>query len=295
VPASILDEIIEYKREFVEHQKKIVPLSDLKSRAMDFPAPPVFAAAIHRGADEEVNVIAEIKKKSPSKGIIREDFDPLRIAIDYAEHGAAAISVLTDEKYFDGRLSYLREIRAELEEVPLLRKEFIIDEYQVYEARDAGAAAILLIAAVLDRYQLVGFRDLAKELGMSALTEVHLEREADLAAEHGARIIGINNRDLRDFSVDIKQTEKIIRLLGGPRPGFIFVAESGISEPVHVDFLRGVGVDAMLVGEGLMRQPKPGEALSKLLRRDEQSLEAQYVADEQARRLGHPPSQRGKF
>ncbi len=286
MPASILESIIKYKRAFVDHQKTIVPFDELKKRAYDMPSAPQFAPAIHRGGEEDLNVIAEVKKKSPSKGIIREDFDHIKIAIDYAEHQAAAISVLTDEEYFGGELRFLREIRAEVEEIPLLRKDFTIDEYQIYEARDAGAAAILLIASVLDRYELQGFRDLANDLGMDALTEVHTEREADIAAEHGARIIGINNRDLHTFSVDLKHTERIVRLLGGPQPGMIFVSESGIAEPQHVDYLRGVGVDAILVGESLMRKPKPGEALLKLLSRDEQSLEEQEIQKEHVRRYG---------
>lgn len=282
----ILDKIVAYKREFVAQRKRAVPLAEIKSRALDLPAPPDFRAAIRRGPEEDLNVIAEVKKASPSKGIIREDFDPIRIAIDYAEHETDAISVLTDEEFFKGHLDYLRRIRAEVEEVPLLRKDFTIDEYQIWEAREAGAAAILLIAGILDRYQLVDYRQLAEELDMTALTEVHLEKEADLVAELGGRIIGINNRDLRDFSVDLKQTEKIIKLLGGVQPEFLFVAESGISRPEDVDYLREVGVDAILVGESLMRQPKPGEALLKLMRRDEESLERAAEALEKARRFG---------
>lgn len=289
----ILDKIVAYKQEFVAHCKRTAPLADIKSRALDLPVPPDFRAAIHRGADEDLNIIAEVKKASPSKGVIREDFDAVRIAIDYAEHQADAISVLTDEEFFQGHLDYLRQIRAEVEETPLLRKDFTIDEYQIYEAREAGAAAILLITGILDKFQLVDYRQLAEELGMAALTEVHLESEADRAAELGARMIGINNRDLQTFEIDLKQTEKIIRLLGGVRPGFIFVAESGISKPAHVDYLRVVGVDAILVGESLMREPKPGVALHKLLRRDEESLEreallreriTQYGSDEEGRR-----------
>ncbi|MBX7247233.1 MAG: indole-3-glycerol phosphate synthase TrpC [Candidatus Sumerlaeaceae bacterium] len=281
---SILDDIVAYKRDFVAARKRQIPLVEIKERAADMLPPPAFLAAIHRGADEDINVIAEVKKKSPSKGIIREDFDPIRIAIDYAEHDAAAISVLTDEQFFDGRLDYLRQIRGELTETPLLRKDFTIDEYQIYEAREAGAAAILLITGILDKFQLVGFRELAEDLGMAALTEVHTEREADFAAEHGARIVGVNNRDLNTFDVDLKQTQKILQLLGGPRKGFVFVAESGISKPAHVEYLRQVGVDAILVGESLMREPKPGKALVKLLKRDEEAQEKIAAAQEQIKR-----------
>lgn len=293
--ATILDQIVEYKRQFVESTKRRVPLAELKSRVLDMPAPPLFAPAIHRGDDEQVNVIAEVKKKSPSKGIIREDFDPIRIAIDYAEHGAAAISVLTDEEFFAGSLDYLRQIRAEFddEQIPLLRKDFTIDEYQIFEARDAGAAAILLITSILDKYQLVDYRELANELGMDALTEVHLEAEADRAAELGARIIGINNRDLHTFDVDLKHTQKIMRLLGGPLRGYIFVAESGIQTYEHVQQLSSFGVDAILVGETLMRQPKPGLALQKLLGTDEESIEARAEDEERTRRIGEGGMQRG--
>jgi indole-3-glycerol phosphate synthase len=292
---TILDQIVAYKRDFVDAAKRRVSLADLKSRVLDMPAPPLFAPAIHRGQDEPVNVIAEVKKKSPSKGIIREDFDPIRIAIDYAEHGASAISVLTDEEFFAGSLDYLRQIRAEFEEepLPLLRKDFTIDEYQIYEARDAGAAAILLITSILDKYQLVDYRELARELGMDALTEVHLEAEADRAAELGARIIGVNNRDLHSFEVDLRQTQKIMRLLGGPLPGYIFVAESGIQTYEHVQQLGGFGVDAILVGETLMRQPRPGAALQKLMGRDEESMEARAEEEERLKRTGEAGMHRG--
>lgn len=284
--SDILQKIVAYKEEFLEARKRQVPLAELKSRVLDIPAPPLFAPAIHRGAEEMINVIAEVKKASPSKGVIREDFDPIRIAIDYAEHGAAAISVLTDEEFFQGKLEYLRQIRAELETVPLLRKDFTIDEYQIYEARDSGAAAILLITSILDKYQLVDYRELARDLGMEALTEVHLESEADRAAELGARIIGVNNRDLRTFSVDLKQTERILRLLGGPQPGFMFIAESGIGKYEDVAYLSGLGVDAILVGESLMRQEKPGAALHKLLGVDEESQERRAEEEEMRRQMG---------
>lgn len=279
--ASILQQITAYKREFVAHRKRTVPLAELKSRLLDRPKPPSFAAALHRGPEEDLNVIAEIKKASPSKGVIREEFDPVAIGIDYAEHGAAAISVLTDEEFFQGSLANLREVRAEVTEIPLLRKDFTIDEYQIYEARDAGAAAILLIAGILDRYQLADFRELARDLQMDALTEVHHEREADLVAELGARIIGINNRDLDTFEVSLGQSQRIMRLLGAPRAGFLFVSESGITTPQDVAYVRGLGADAILVGESLMRQPKPGAALRALLAPDE-------LADEESLARLHP-------
>ena len=148
--------------------------------------------------------------------------------------------------------------------MPLLRKDFVVDEYQIHEAREAGASAVLLITGVLDGAQLKAYRELAASLGLDALTEVHTEQEAETAAASGARIIGVNNRDLRTFTVDLTQTERIMRLLGGPREGFTFVAESGIGTPEHVEYLRRLGVDAILVGETLMRDPSPGAALDRL-------------------------------
>lgn len=271
----ILDEIVNYKREFVAQRKRVLPQAELKKLMADAPAPLDFAAAITRKKSEPMRVISEVKKASPSKGVIREDFDPVAIAADYAEHQTNAISVLTDEKFFRGHLDFLRQVRREVPQVPLLRKDFTIDEYQIFEAREAGASAVLLITGILDRHQLVDYRQLANELGMAALTEVHLEREADLAAELGAPIIGINNRDLRTFQVDLHQTQRIMELLGGPQEGFTFVAESGIRSHKDVEYLHSIGADAILVGESLMREKQPGKALERLLGRDEESLERQ--------------------
>jgi indole-3-glycerol phosphate synthase len=264
VEAVILDEIVAYKREFVAHSKARLPLEELKSRMADAPPVADFRAAITKRV-KLPNVIAEIKKASPSKGVIRPDFRPREIAESYIEHGASALSVLTDEEFFQGHLDYLREIHTAFPSVPLLRKDFTIDEYQIYEAREAGASCILLIVAILDKYQLTDYRQLAEELGMAALTEVHLEKEADLAAEYGARLIGINNRDLRTFDVDLSTTERIVRLLGGPSPEFTFVAESGIGRPEDVVYLTKLGVDAMLIGESFMRAESPGRALAELM------------------------------
>ena len=215
--ADILEQIVRYKREFVDAARRAVPLADVKALAADTPAPPSFATAITRPAGGDLRVIAEAKKASPSKGVIREDFDPVAIAEDYARNGAAAVSVLTDERFFQGHLDYLRRARAALPNLPLLRKDFVIDAYQVVEARAAGASAVLLIASILDRAQLTDYRELAGALGMDALTEVHLEAEAELVADLGATIIGVNNRDLRTFSVDLEQTRRIMRVLGGDR------------------------------------------------------------------------------
>lgn len=262
--AHILDEIVAYKRKFVDYASRTRTLADIRARLGELAAVPSFADAIRRQPDQPISVIAEVKKASPSKGIIREDFDPVAIAESYAEHGAAAISVLTDEEFFQGSLDYLRQVRKALAATPLLRKDFTIGEYQIYEAREAGASAILLIAGVLDRFQLVDFRHLAENLGMHALTEVHTEAEADLVAELGAKIIGINNRDLRDFKVDIQQTDRILRLLGAPLHGYIFIGESGINTPDDADLMRTYGADAILVGESLMKLKEPGTGIPAL-------------------------------
>lgn len=262
--ATILDEIVAYKREFLENAKRVRGLAEIKSRLSEAVSVPSFAGAIAREKDAPLNVIAEVKKASPSKGIIREKFEPVAIAESYAEHGASAISVLTDEKFFQGHLDYLKAIRAAVPQVPLLRKDFTVDEYQIFEAREAGASAVLLIAGVLDKYQLVDYRELATSLGMDALTEVHSEAEADMVAESGARIIGINNRNLKTFECDLAQTQRVMRLLGAPLPGYIFIGESAIKDADDAETILGYGVDAILVGESLMRLDEPGTGIPAL-------------------------------
>jgi len=267
--AHILDEIVAYKRDFLEHCQRTRGLAEIKSRLADAAgpaagAPARFADAISRPAGQPLNVIAEVKKASPSKGVIRADFDPVRIAAAYAEGGASAISVLTDEEFFKGSLDYLRAVRQELPQMPLLRKDFTIQEYQIYEAREAGASAVLLIAAILDKHQLVDYRELANELGMDALVEVHSEREADTVAESGAKIIGINNRNLKNFEVDIQQTQRVMKLLGAPLPGYVFIGESGIHTAEDASQVAGYGVDAILVGESLMKLENPGDGIAAL-------------------------------
>jgi indole-3-glycerol phosphate synthase len=287
----ILDQIVAYKKGFVEHCQRVNPLVELKSRITDLAFPTIpFVPAIKRDPDGYVRCIAEVKKASPSKGIIREYFDPVRLAMDYQDHQADAISVLTDEEFFQGHLDYLRDIRREIDDTPLLRKDFTIGEYQIYEARLSGASAILLIAAILDRHQLSDYKALAEDLGMGVLTEVHTEREADLVAEIGIRVIGINNRNLHDFSVDIGTTQCIVRLLDGPRPEFVFVSESGLSKPADIDYVHRLGVDAILVGESLMREPSPGHAMDVLLGRMDESdpdFSQRRRGDFGGRRLGN--------
>ena len=208
-----------------------------------------------------INLIAEVKKKSPSKGIIREDFDPIQIAETYAENGAAAISVLTDVQFFDGSLEYLSSIR-DVVDVPLLRKDFTIDPYHIYQARATGADAILLIVAVLTPKQLREFMDIATSLSLASLVEVHTEAELEIALDVSAEIIGINNRDLRTFHTDLATTFRLCESIPAEK---IVVSESGIYTRADVESLREVGVNAILVGESLMRSPDIGEQVRKLV------------------------------
>lgn len=208
-----------------------------------------------------VNIIAEVKKASPSKGIIRADFDPVAIARSYADNGACAVSVLTEEHFFQGQLEYLARIRR-MVEIPLLRKDFIIDPYQVYEARAAGADAFLLIAAVLDPVQLRSLLRLGESLGMHALVEIHTAEELANALNTESKIIGINNRNLDTFETNIETTLQLRPLIPD---GIITVSESGITTPEHIRRLRSCGIDAFLIGESLMREPDPGLKLSQFL------------------------------
>jgi indole-3-glycerol phosphate synthase len=209
-----------------------------------------------------VNVIAEIKRRSPSKGVIREDFDPVWIAESYSQAGAAALSILTEEDFFEGSLDYLRAIRSRLPEMPLLRKDFLFDDYQVHESAEAGADAILLIAAILEDARLAALIDAATKAGLDALVEVHTREEMERASRAGARVIGINNRDLTDFSVDIDTS---IRLAPQAPSSAILVSESGINSGKDISRLGTAGFHAFLVGEQLMRAPVPGHALERLI------------------------------
>ena len=209
---------------------------------------------------ESLSFICEVKKASPSKGLIAPDFPYEAIAREYEEAGAAAISVLTERDYFKGDCSYLREIAAE-SGIPVLRKDFIVDEYQLYEARYCGAAAVLLICAVLDDEQLRSFHDLADSLGLSALVEAHDEGEIARALQCGARIVGVNNRNLKDFTVSLQTSRRLRPLVP---PGVVFVAESGIIGSDDIELLRDAGVDAVLIGETLMRSADKKRALADL-------------------------------
>ncbi len=223
-------------------------------------APPLdFLGAI--AGDPIISLIAEVKKASPSKGLIREDFDPVQIATIYADNGARCISVLTDEEFFQGSLEYLRQVRAAVE-IPLLRKDFILEPIQVYEARAAGADAVLLIAECLDDRSLLQLHDLIESLGMTPLVELYDPTNVDRVVSCGARLIGINNRDLNTFEVDLDHTIRVKELLPSDRH---VVGESGIFTRQDVAMLAQANVAAMLVGESLMRQPDIGQAVRDLL------------------------------
>lgn len=247
----ILDEIIFQKKKEVADRKQRVPIQELKrSLAARKVIPRDFATALSRKSGDKIKLIAEIKKASPSAGIIRPDFDPIKIAEIYEQSGANAISVLTDEKFFSGKLEYLAKVKPQVS-IPILRKDFIIDEYQVYESAIAGADAILLIVAALDDTQLRDLAELAqKEAGLYTLIEVHNQQELDRALKLEPEIIGINNRDLKTFKVDLETTERLAKDI--PKESII-VAESGIKTREDVLKMQTIGVDALLIGETFMR------------------------------------------
>lgn len=259
----ILDEILAHKREEVRRAMEARSLSDLE-RACGRAAPARdFAAALRRGPKDPIRLIAEFKRASPSKGIIRPDLMPADVARRYSAGGASAMSVLTDRKFFSGDLQDLEEVRRAVN-LPLLRKDFIIDPWQISEARAAGADAILLIAAALKRDDMTAFQRRAKELGMASLIEVHDEGDLEKALSIHAEIIGVNNRDLRTFRVDVETT---FRLRARIPAGLIVVSESGIGTREDVLRLQSANVDAILVGESLMKRHDPGAATADLLGR----------------------------
>ena len=255
----ILDDIVTYKRDELDARKRNVPLSELTDRALYRATPPNFLDALKTRTGRRI--IAEVKKASPSKGVIRADFDPLDIAIGYHTAGAAAVSVLTDKKFFQGSLEYLSSIRSRVP-IPLLRKDFLFDEYQVHEARAFGASAILLIVAILDDSRLADLAQLASALGMDCLIEVHDEGERDRALAAGATLLGINNRDLRTFHTTIETTERLVP--GIPNDVFV-VSESGLSSAAQLARLEAQGVGAFLIGETFMAAADPAAALRSLL------------------------------
>ena len=254
----ILDDIVRDKRADVTRSKATVPLTALQQRPLFHAQRQPFRDALEARPRA---IIAEVKKASPSRGVIRADFDPVQIARSYARGGAAAVSVLTEERYFQGHLDHLAAIRVAVD-LPLLRKDFMVDAYQLYEARAFGADAVLLIVAILADAQLQELLWLADELNLAALVEVHDGDELERAARSGARLVGINNRDLRTFHTSLETTERLLPLV--PAEAFV-VAESGIETVVDIERLERLGVSAFLIGEALMRAPDPGAQLAVLL------------------------------
>ena len=259
VPDDILGDIVAAKTPELARQKGLVSLDDLREKIAGRPAPLNMSGALLGGG---VRLIAEVKKASPSRGLLRPNFDPLDLAETYVGNGAAAVSVLTDPR-FEGELAHLEQIKSTgaAGRAPVLRKDFIFDPYQVYEARAAGADAMLLIVAILAPSQLKELVDRAQELWMQCLVEVHDEDELAVALDSGAEIIGINNRDLRTFNTDLAVSEALAPKV--PR-GKIIVSESGISTPDHLRRVSAVGVNAVLVGEALVTAADVGQKVREL-------------------------------
>ena len=253
--SNILDTIVAQKRlEVAQLPARLIAAGDLRDAMLERDGRRDFLAALRAPRAGDVALIAEVKKASPSAGVICPDFDPVRIAKEYETAGASCLSVLTDEKFFQGSLDYLRQIRAAVK-LPLLRKDFIIDERQILEAIEWGADAILLIVAILDDRQLRDYQVLAESAGLTALVEVHDEAELDRALSAGARLVGVNNRDLKSFKVDLGTTERLATKLFAAPGGTerLLVAESGIHTRADVVRLKACGSRAILVGESLMK------------------------------------------
>ncbi|MGB7947457.1 MAG: indole-3-glycerol phosphate synthase TrpC [Candidatus Binatia bacterium] len=255
---EFLTTIVEHVKSQAEQRRREIPLSALLQRPLFHEPTRGFAKSL---TGNSRRIIAEVKRASPSKGLIREDFDPVAIAQDYASYGASAISVLTEERFFQGSLSYLEQIRGAVN-VPLLRKDFIVDPYQLTEARSYGADAVLLIAALLDPSFLKELRDQATALSLDSLVEVHNEGELNAAMKAGAQVLGINNRDLRTFEVSLATTEKLAPLIPA---GTLAVCESGIDSVEQIRRVEELGLRVFLIGESLMRAAQPGERLRQLL------------------------------
>lgn len=259
-----LDMVVARRREDVAARSARRPLAELEAMAKGLPPTRGFANAL-RHAPTTPAVIAEIKKASPSGGMLRPDFDPGAIAVAYAAAGAACLSVLTEEAYFLGDLGNLGRART-LVDLPLLQKDFLTDPYQVWEARVFGADAILLIAAILDDGQLQELAGLAASLGLDALLEVHDEAELERAVRVATPMLGVNNRSLKTYQIDLATTGQLIAKLGDRRGDRILVGESGIRTRADVQQLHAAGADAVLIGETLMRQPDLGQAFAELFK-----------------------------
>ena len=256
--SDILEQIVARRRERLEEAKRRFPQDKLLADLPTVIGGGRFASALRRDA---VNIIAEIKRRSPSKGVIRENFDPVSIARNYTANGAAAISCLTEEDFFDGSLDHLRSVR-EVAPLPLLRKDFIIDEYQIYEAAYAGADAVLLIAAILDGPRLNDLLKAAYSLGLDALVEIHNREEMEVALCYDVRLLGINNRNLRTF---VTMLDTSLRLAADLPKEITLVSESGIRTREDIERLRAAGFHAFLIGEEFMRAEDEGKVLRELL------------------------------
>ncbi|MDB9519159.1 indole-3-glycerol phosphate synthase TrpC [Roseofilum reptotaenium CS-1145] len=264
-PRNILEKIVWHKETEVQGQREKVSLSDLKRRIETVAPPKDFLAALREGKTQPA-VIAEVKKASPSKGVIRENFDPVAIAQSYEQGGASCLSVLTDRKFFQGSFENLAKVRAAVD-LPLLCKEFIIYPYQIYQARVHGADAVLLIAAILSDQDLKYFSKIIHVLGMTALIEVHSLEELDrVLSLESVKLIGINNRNLEDFTVDLKTTENLYndRRETLQNRNILLVSESGLHTRADLQFVASAGAQAVLIGESLVKQDDPQEALATL-------------------------------
>ncbi len=256
----IIDDIIEYKKSELKNSIEIKPLREIEEEIKKVSPPKDFYDLMSK--NRGLKIIPEVKKSSPSKGMLCRNFDPVKIAKSYDDNGAFAISVLTDKKFFDGDLKYLYNIRKEIN-LPLLRKDFTIDAYQIYEARLHGADIILLIASVLDLSQIIEFLSITHTLGMSAIVEVHDKNELiEKAIRAESRIIGINNRDLKTFQVNLSTTEDLIEYV--PHNTQV-ISESGIGKPLHVKRLMELGINSFLIGETFMNSPYPGDKLREFI------------------------------
>ncbi len=264
---GLLDEIVIRTKADVDRRRRQSPLAELRARCRDLPPTRDFLGALRRelgctgrrrGA---IRVVAEVKKASPSRGVIRRDFEPAALARAYAEGGAAAVSVLTDGPFFQGSLAHLETVRGAVD-LPVLRKDFHVDPYQLWEARAAGADAVLLIVAALAPSEFRDLLGLSRDLGLAALVEVHTYQELAAALAGGARLVGINNRNLQTFEVTLKTTLDLLLFVPNE---VVLVSESGIHAPEEVAKLAGAGVDAILVGEGILRHADVGQALRRLL------------------------------
>lgn len=264
-PRHILEEIVWQKEVEVDQMRERLPLVELQAKVKTLPPPHNFLAALKQGKTQPA-VIAEVKKASPSRGVIRPNFDPVAIAQSYEQGGATCLSVLTDQKFFQGSFEYLAQIRATTT-LPLLCKEFIIYPYQMYLARLKGADAVLLIAAILPDKDLQYFIKIAATLGMTPLIEVHTLEELDrVLALNGVTLVGVNNRNLEDFSVDVQTTCSLLaqRRESLHAQGIFVVSESGLHSPADLRLVAEAGAGAVLIGESLMTQPEPGTALAQL-------------------------------